>query len=99
MPPAELEALLCEHPAVADAAVVGIPGEETELPRALVVLKPHVRPGDVAARDIADFVAPRVSDHKRLRGGVRFVDAVPRNPSGKIWRAKLPALAGADGQD
>lgn len=96
MAPAELEALLCEHEAVADAAVVGVPGEDTEVPRALVVLRPGVQLGAVSADDLAAWVAARVADHKRLRGGVVFVPEVPRLLSGKIARARLQELATRD---
>ena len=94
--PAELEALLCEHAAVADAAVAGVPSEEEEgeeVPRALVALRPGVQLGAVSAADVAAWVAARVADHKRLRGGVVFVPEVPRLPSGKIARARLRELA------
>lgn len=92
VPPAELEEVLCSHPAIADAAVVGVQGEDTEVPRALIALKPHIQFGEVSEDDITDFVRQRVSEHKQLRGGVRFVEAIPRLLSGKIWRAKLPEL-------
>ncbi|KAI1865627.1 hypothetical protein JX265_007950 [Neoarthrinium moseri] len=92
VPPAELEALLCTHPAIVDAAVIGILAEETELPRALVVLKPHIRLGEISEDEVVDFISQRVSEHKQLRGGVRFVESIPRLLSGKIWRAKLNEL-------
>ena len=82
--PAELEDLLCTHPAVSDAAV--IPVEDTmagELPRAYVVL----RPGQQASSDdIVRFVDERVSAFKKLRGGAIIVDSVPKTASGKILR-------------
>lgn len=86
--PAELEGLLASHPAVADAAVIGMPREDTEVPRAYVVLAPPAQ-GKVTEADLMAYVKENVSDYKQLRGGVIFVDAVPRSPSGKILRKDL----------
>jgi long-chain acyl-CoA synthetase len=84
--PAELEALLHEHPAVADCAVVPKPDPEAgEIPRAFVVLRPNVR---VPADELMRFVAERVAGYKRIRA-VEFIDAIPKNPSGKILRRIL----------
>jgi 4-coumarate--CoA ligase len=86
VPPAELEALLLTHPAVADAAVVGRPDEEAgEVPIGFVVLKPDAT---ATAEDIGDFVAERVATYKQL-AEVRFIDAVPKSASGKILRRML----------
>ncbi|KAE8420890.1 hypothetical protein BDV36DRAFT_292825 [Aspergillus pseudocaelatus] len=86
LPPAELEALLLEHPTVADAAVIGIATDNDERPRAYVVLKP----GQAAsAKNIAQFIDGKVSPIKRITGGVAFIDIIPRNPSGKILRKML----------
>jgi len=82
--PAELEALLLAHPAVADAAVVGRPdGRQGEIPWAYVVLA-----GDASERGLVDHVAARVPPHKRIRR-VTVVDEIPRTPSGKILRRVL----------
>ncbi len=71
VPPAELEALLNTHPAVADVAVIGIPDEEAgELPKAFVVKKQGV---EATEQEIHDFVDKHVAPHKKLRGGVEFV--------------------------
>jgi acyl-CoA synthetase (AMP-forming)/AMP-acid ligase II len=86
VPPAELEALLITHPAVADVAVIGIPDEEAgERPKAFVVLAPGA---DASEQDIEEFVAEHVAHYKRL-AEVAFVDAIPKSPSGKILRRLL----------
>jgi acyl-CoA synthetase (AMP-forming)/AMP-acid ligase II len=82
--PAELEALLVAHPAVADAAVVPRPDPEAgELPVAHVVLR-----AEATAEELQAWVAERVAPYKRLRA-VRFTDQVPRSPSGKLLRRVL----------
>jgi acyl-CoA synthetase (AMP-forming)/AMP-acid ligase II len=86
--PAELEGIIASHPAVLDAAVIGVPQNYTEVPRAYVVLAPPAK-GKISEEDIMDFVKSKVMDYKRLRGGVRFVDTVPRSASGKILRKEL----------
>ena len=82
--PAELEALLCAHPAVADAAVVPRPDPEAgEVPVAHVATR-----SQVSAAELEAWVADRVAPYKRLRG-IRFVDQVPRSPTGKLLRRML----------
>jgi acyl-CoA synthetase (AMP-forming)/AMP-acid ligase II len=84
--PAELEALLATHPAVADAAVLGRDDpDDGEVPVAVVVPRPGADPD---ATDLLAWVAERVAPHKRLRA-VRFADAIPRTPSGKLLRRAL----------
>lgn len=80
--PAELEALLLEHPRVADAAVVGRPDERRgEAPVAFVV-------GDVEPDALRAWVADRVAPYKRL-AAVHVVDALPRTPAGKLLRRQI----------
>jgi acyl-CoA synthetase (AMP-forming)/AMP-acid ligase II len=82
--PAELEAVLVEHPMVAEAAVVGRPDEEAgEVPTAFVALA-----GDASAEEIMAFVAERVAPYKKLRA-LEVVDEIPKSPSGKILRRVL----------
>jgi acyl-CoA synthetase (AMP-forming)/AMP-acid ligase II len=82
--PAELEAVLLSHPAVADAAVIPSPDEKAgEVPIAFVVLKQTALP-----EEIISFVAERVAAHKRIRR-VEFVDEIPKSPAGKILRRLL----------
>ncbi len=82
--PAELEALLLSHPAVADAAVVPHPDAEAgEIPQAFVVLKT-----DVSDEELMSFVAERVAPHKKIRR-VERIEQIPRTPAGKIMRRLL----------
>ncbi len=89
--PAQLEGLLLGHPAVEDVAIVGVYSREreTELPRAYVVLAKEYSTGKEVERDICDWLEKRVAPHKRLRGGVRFIDEVPKSAAGKVLRRVL----------
>ncbi|XP_072943191.1 luciferin 4-monooxygenase-like [Epargyreus clarus] len=85
--PAELEAVLLQHPAVRDAGVVGAPHEEFgQVPTAFVVLQPNV---DITSEQIVQYVDSQVSARMRLAGGVRFVQALPRSTSSKLNRKDL----------
>ncbi|XP_063539109.1 luciferin 4-monooxygenase-like isoform X6 [Cydia strobilella] len=89
--PAELEALLLQHPGVAEAGVVGAPHESAgELPTAFVVRQPGA--AAVTERELQDHVASKVSTAKHLKGGVIFLDDIPKNASGKILRRELKVL-------
>ena len=86
VPPAELEALLLSHDAVADAAVIPVPDDEAgEIPKAYVVVKPG---RDLSADDVMAFTAERVAPYKKVRA-VAFVDEIPKSASGKILRRVL----------
>lgn len=82
--PAELEALLVSHAAIADAAVIPSPDEEAgEIPKAFVVLG-----GEISADEIMSFVAENVAPHKKIRK-LEIVDEIPKSASGKILRRVL----------
>ena len=89
--PAQLEDLLLGHAAVADVAVVGVYSEErvTELPRAYVVVADGHKGGHELGKTLREWLDERVSPHKKLRGGVRFVEAIPKSNAGKILRRML----------
>jgi 4-coumarate--CoA ligase len=70
--------------------------EGEELPRAYVVPQTPEKATPEVAEKIKSWLAERVSRHKRLEGGVHFVDAVPKNPSGKILRKLLREKAALD---
>lgn len=85
---------MIQYPGVADAAILGTQNEseETEVPQALVALGPNIEANEALAQEIGLFVDERVDDHMRLRGGVRFVQAIPRLVTGKMCRDKLQSL-------
>ena len=84
--PAEVENALFGHPAIADVAVIGVPDATWgEAVKAIVVLKPGAPP-DVA--DIIAWARARIA-HFKAPKSVDFVDAIPRNLSGKILRREL----------
>jgi acyl-CoA synthetase (AMP-forming)/AMP-acid ligase II len=86
VPPAELEALLIAHPAVADCAVIGVPDEEAgELPKGFVVVAEEA---EVSDEELLEHVAGQVSPQKRLRL-IERVDQIPKSASGKILRREL----------
>lgn len=91
VPPAELEEILRDHPSVADAAVIGVPDSiNGEVPKAYVVLKDNEK---VQPTVLEEYVNGRVVDYKKLRGGIAFIDNIPKNDSGKIMRRRLREIS------
>jgi acyl-CoA synthetase (AMP-forming)/AMP-acid ligase II len=82
--PAELEAVLLSHPAIADAAVIPVQDDDAgEIPKAYIVSR-----APITEAEVMEFVAARVSPYKKIRR-VEFTDAIPKSPSGKILRRLL----------
>jgi 2-aminobenzoate-CoA ligase len=87
--PPEVESVIAEHPAVAEVAVVGVPDAiRGEVPKAFIVLKSHVAPGDELAEDIKTHVKREIAPYKYPRQ-LEFLQALPKTETGKIRRVEL----------
>jgi len=84
--PAELEAVLLQHPAVGDCAVIGKPDSVAgEIPKAYVMLRGGA---EATEEELIKFVAEKVAGYKRIRE-VEFVDMIPRSIAGKVLRREF----------
>lgn len=84
--PSELEDLILSHPDVEDVAVIGVPDDIAgELPKAYIV----PRDSSLSKEDIFQYVSDKVAPHKQLKGGVEFLDSIPKSQTGKILRREL----------
>lgn len=89
--PAELEAVILQHPAIVDAAVIGVPLPESrdgEHPRAYVVRRGGGAT-TTSAQEVVEWCAHRLAKYKALSGGVVFLEELPRNASGKLLKKVL----------
>nr|AGU68029.1 4-coumarate--CoA ligase [Strigomonas galati] len=89
--PASLEGVLLTHPWIQDCIVIGVPDPKEasfEVPRALVQLRPDLPPKKAveAADVIYRFIMAKEPPHRRLHGGVRIVEQIPKNATGKLMR-------------
>lgn len=98
--PAELEGILMGNDMVDDVAVIGVQDDNqaTEVPMAFVVAAKGLKGDKKDGEEIVKWLNEKVAGHKRLRGGVRFVDAVPKSASGKILRRVLKDMLKEEGK-
>ncbi|KFY04165.1 hypothetical protein V491_09446 [Pseudogymnoascus sp. VKM F-3775] len=89
--PAELEGVLTCHPKVKDAAIVGtyVAAIASEVPLGYVVPMPGTTTDEATAMEIVDWLATQVVKTKQLRGGIVWIDDIPKSASGKILRRVL----------
>lgn len=93
----EIEAVLLNHPGVADVAVIGITPHPDggELPRAYIVRRPGIGDG-LTGDEVMSLVDKKLAKYKKLEGGVRFVASIPKNATGKILKRVLKEDAQAE---
>ncbi|GCF08602.1 class I adenylate-forming enzyme family protein [Dictyobacter arantiisoli] len=84
--PAEIEALLLEHPGLIDAAVIGVPDDEAgELIKGIVIPRPN---STLTPADVLTFANGKLAGYKRIHF-IEFIDSIPKTTSGKILRREL----------
>lgn len=89
--PAELEGVLANHPKVKDVAIVGtyVDAIASEVPLGYVVPMPDITTDEATAKEIVDWLATQVAKTKQLRGGIVWIDHIPKSASGKILKRVL----------
>jgi 2-aminobenzoate-CoA ligase len=85
----EVEAVLLEHPSVAECGVVGLPDEERgQVVSAFIVLREGAGGGEARVKELQEWVKARIAPYKYPRR-ITFVDALPRTQTGKLQRFRL----------
>ncbi|CAG8820594.1 14659_t:CDS:2, partial [Racocetra persica] len=89
--PFELESILLTHDAVSDAAVIEYYSKEeaTEITIAYVTIRKGYEKSQALAEEIQSFVDEKVAPYKKLRGGILFIDIIPKSENGKILKRLL----------
>ncbi|XP_066908853.1 uncharacterized protein [Halyomorpha halys] len=89
--PAELESILQKHPDVVECCVVGKTCLEQggELPAAFIIKRSD---SNLSEEELHSYISDKVIDEKKLRGGIFFVDSIPKSPVGKVLRYELRKL-------
>lgn len=93
--PAEIEAVLLQHPDIIDVAVCGTMAKNgtDETPRAYVIRQKKLRETEmITAEQVYEYARTRLASYKAIDGGVCFVEEIPRTASGKIQRARLARM-------
>ena len=86
---AELENVLAGHPRIAEVAVIGRPDEQWgEVPVAVVALEKGGEHSEFGLAELSEFLAERLARYKHPKG-LEVVDALPRNPAGKVLKTEL----------
>lgn len=96
--PPELEGVLLSHPLIVDVGVIGVVPEAngSELPRAYIVRRPGEEGSKLDVKQVNEWMAGKLASYKRLDGGVVFLDAIPKNASGKILKRVLRDMAAVE---
>ncbi|KAJ8924034.1 hypothetical protein NQ315_006811 [Exocentrus adspersus] len=88
--PSDIENILEQHPAVKEAIVFGIPHETDGYHAAACIVLEHG--ANVALEDIEGYLSERVMEYQTLRGGIKFINAIPKSPTGKNLRRSMPEI-------